>query len=126
MNVERWPEWTPSVTAVERLEQSAFGIGSRVRVRQPKLKALVWQVSEFQPGHRFTWEARSVGIYAAASHAVSADARGGSTVTLSIDQKGWLAWLLNPFISNLTRRYVEMEAQGLKKHCEEFARVNAH
>src|SRR5262245_38970121 len=28
VNVERWPEWTPSVTAVERLDQSAFGLGS--------------------------------------------------------------------------------------------------
>src|SRR5262249_1671003 len=90
MNLERWPEWTRSISAVERLDQSAFGVGSRVRVQQPKLKALMWQVSEFQPGRRFTWEARSAGIYVVATHAIAPDARGGSTVTLGIHQKGWL------------------------------------
>src|SRR5215471_6375504 len=47
VDVERWPEWTLSVTAIERLDQSAFGMDSRVRIRQPKLKTMIWRVSKF-------------------------------------------------------------------------------
>src|SRR5262249_25042760 len=59
VDVERWPEWTPSTTSIERLDQAAFGPGSRVRIRQPKLKAVVWRVTEFRQDRLFTWEAQS-------------------------------------------------------------------
>jgi uncharacterized protein YndB with AHSA1/START domain len=118
--VERWPEWTASVTAVERLDQSAFGLGSRVRIRQPKLKPMVWRVSEFEPARMFSWETHAIGIFVVGRHSIVRNDRGGTTVTLGVDQKGWLALLLNPFTSNLTRRYVEIEARGLKNRCEEF------
>ena len=117
VDVERWPEWTPSVTAVERLDQSAFGIGSRVRIRQPKLKTMVWRVSEFSQGRLFTWDTRNVGSSTVGSHEIKPTPRG-SLVTLTIRQTGVLAPLVNLLLGNLTRRYMRMEAQGLKSRCE--------
>jgi len=38
VDVERWPEWTASITQIERLDQAAFGPGSRVRIRQAEIK----------------------------------------------------------------------------------------
>ena len=116
-DVERWPEWTASMISVQHLDSAPFGIGSRVRIRQPKLKTMVWRISEYQQGRFFTWEARSPGIFVAARHAVQASGRG-CVVTLSVDQKGFMAPLIKLLWGGLTRRYVEMEARSLKKRCE--------
>jgi uncharacterized membrane protein len=119
IDVERWPEWTASVTGVERLDRAPFGMGSRVRIRQPRLKTMVWQVSEFQPGKLFIWQARNVGISVIGCHQIR-PGEGGSTVTLRVDQSGWLSPILKPFFAPLTQKYVDMEASGLKKRCEEL------
>ena len=87
IDVERWPEWTASMISVQRLDSSPFGIGSRVRIRQPKLKTMIWCVSEYEQGRFFTWEARSPGILVVGRHAVQASGRG-CVVTLSVDQRG--------------------------------------
>ena len=122
-DVERWPEWTASMISVQHLDSAPFGIeGSRVRIRQPKLKTMVWRISEYQQGRFFTWEARSPGIFVAARHAVQASGRG-CVVTLSVDQKGFMAPLIELSRGGLTRRYVEMEARSLKKRCELESRI---
>src|SRR6476646_653746 len=114
IDVERWPEWTPSISRVERLDRSPFGMGTRVRIYQPKLKTMVWQVSEFKPGRQFIWEARSRGIFVVASHEIQAIARGASVVMLNVRQTGWLSPVVHFLFSDLTRRYMRMEAEGLK------------
>jgi uncharacterized membrane protein len=117
VDVERWPEWTASVTKLERLDSDPFGLGSRVRIRQPKLKTMIWRVREFQEGRSFTWEARSPGVYVSGRHEIRPADRG-SIATLTVIQSGWLASLLAPFFTALAERYVQIEAQGLKKRCE--------
>ena len=120
LDVERWPEWTSSISKLERLDPGPFGLGSRVRIRQPKLKAMTWRVSEFEPGRFFTWETRSPGVYTTGRHEIR-PTDSGSIVTLTVIQTGWLALLIAPFFAALTQRYVQIEAQGLKKRCEEMA-----
>jgi uncharacterized membrane protein len=123
-DVERWPEWTASITKVERLDSNPFGLGSRVRIRQPKLKALDWRVSDYQKGRSFSWEAQSPGAFTVAGHEIQPSPQG-CIVTLTIDQKGWLAPIIKPFLIGITQRYMQMEAQGLKKRCEEPAAVTS-
>jgi hypothetical protein len=40
-------------------------------------------------------------------------------VRLTLDQSGLLAPVVGAFFGRLTRRYVDMEADGLKRRCEQ-------
>ena len=87
-------------------------MGSRTRVRQPRLPKATWAVTELVPGRRFTWEATGPGLRTIGRHEVAPDA-GGSTVTLSIEQTGPLALVAALAWRRLTQRYVELEAESL-------------
>ena len=119
-DVESWPEWTASVTSVRSIRPGPLQVGSRVRIKQPRLPVTVWTVSDLVEGERFTWTATSPGVNTRASHRV-VPAADGSRVTLSIDQAGILGRLVGRLYGRLTRRYVQMEATGLKQRSEESA-----
>jgi uncharacterized membrane protein len=116
-DIERWPRWTASMTSVERLDDGEFGPGSQARIRQPKLPVNVWRVTGFEPGRFFAWETSGPGFRTVAGHRVE-PAGGGSRVTLSLEQGGILGALFALWFRKLTREYVDLEAQGLKRHGE--------
>jgi uncharacterized protein YndB with AHSA1/START domain len=111
-DVARWPEWAPTVDSVELLDDRPFGVGSRARLRQPRLGTAQWQVTELVDGRGFTWEARGPGLRSIARHEVVPDATG-STVTLSVEQTGPLGAVAALVWRRLTQRYVELEAESL-------------
>lgn len=117
-DVERWPSWTASMNRVTRLGSGAFGMGSAVRIKQPRLPAAVWRVTAFECGTSFTWATRSPGLETVGRHTLVPRAGGGVTVILEAWQSGALARLAGLLISGLGRRYVEREAAGLKQRCE--------
>ena len=117
-DVERWPEWTASVTRVERLDRAPFGVGSRARIRQPRFPAVIWTVTALEPGRSFEWQATTPGLLSVGVHGVDAAGDHASRVTLSLTWSGPLAPVIRLLFGNLSRRYVEMEAQGLKRRCE--------
>lgn len=116
VDVERWPEWTASISRVKRLSQSAFGIGSRLRIHQPKLPPAWWRVTELQTEAGFTWESTAPGLRVTAEHQVEPIAEG-SRVTLSIRYEGLLGPWLARWTQRLNERYLLMEANGLKEYC---------
>ena len=90
-DVERWSEWTPSVIRIRRLDPGPLAVGSRVRIHQPRLLPAIWRIGELAEGRRFTW------------------------VTLSVRFEGLLASLVARLTRNLNRRYLELEAAGLRR-----------
>ena len=48
-DVEKWPQWTPSILTVERLEQGAFAIGSTARVKPKGFPESLLTVTEYAP-----------------------------------------------------------------------------
>jgi len=113
-DVARWPEWTPTIKSVERLEDGPFQVGSRAEVRQPKLPRAVWEVTEVVDGRSFTWEATGPGLRTIARHEVVPDA-DGTEVTLSIEQTGPMGVVAGIVWGRLTQRYIELEAESLGK-----------
>jgi uncharacterized membrane protein len=116
-DVERWPEWTQSVTEVERLDAGDIGVGSRARVKQPAMPRLVWKVTQYAPGAVFSWASKIVGVTTTGGHRLTTSG-DGVTVTLTLDQEGTLAPVVWWLTGSRSRRYVQMEAEGLKRRSE--------
>ena len=113
----RWPEWTASVTSVTRLDHGPLRIGSRARIRQPRVLPAVWRVTELHEGRSFTWVTGSALVRATARHEVES-IPSGTRATLSIRYSGLLGGLVGSFTSALNDRYLALEAAGLKARSE--------
>ena len=117
VDVERWPERIPTVDSVERLDAGPLAVGSRTRLRQPRLPEAVWTVTELTDGSSYTWESRSPGVTGIASHDVEPHP-GGCRLTLALTVSGPLSgigWLMT---RSLAKRYVETEAASIKAAAE--------
>src|SRR5215472_1825278 len=70
-DVERWPEWTPTVRKIRRLDSGALAVGSRAIIWQPKLLPAKWEVTELDdPRRTFTWITSAPGMRLEARHGV--------------------------------------------------------
>jgi uncharacterized membrane protein len=110
-DLERWPTWTASVRGVD--VDGPLRVGAVVRIRQPKLPPTAWTVTEVQPGRSFTWEARAPGSVAVGEHEITPTGDASCEVRLRLEQRGPLGTLVGLVYRGLTRRYVQMEADGL-------------
>jgi uncharacterized protein YndB with AHSA1/START domain len=117
-DIERWPEWTPTVRSVQRLDSGPLAPGRRARIHQPKLPPADWQVTALQEGSSFTWVTHSPGVTVTARHGVEG-IEGGSRATLSIQFGGVLGPLVGWLTRGLNGRYLSLEAAGLKRRSEE-------
>jgi carbon monoxide dehydrogenase subunit G len=115
-DVERWPEWTTSMTSVEILDKP-LAVGSRVKIKQPKLRPATMTVSSLDHDQSFSWTSDSPGMHTEADHEI-APSSSGSTVTLRFALTGAIGSVAGLFYSSLIKRYVETEANGLKARAE--------
>jgi carbon monoxide dehydrogenase subunit G len=117
-DVERWPEWTPTVTSIRLIDRGPLAVGTRAVVRQPKLPPAKWRVTELDEGRTsFTWVSSGPGVRVIARHSVEALGEG-SRATLSLRFAGVLAGLLAYLTRGLNNRYLALEAKGLKQRSE--------
>lgn len=120
-DIERWPEWTPTVTEVVRKDSGPFGLGSVARIKQPLQPTAEWVVTEFEPGRKFSWQTRRIGLEMVGGHELRDEGPGTRNV-LSLEASGPLAMLLWPVLRMPVRRALSLENRGLKAHCEEIAK----
>jgi uncharacterized membrane protein len=118
-DVERWPTWASSVTSVELID-GPMRLGAKARIRQPRLPTLVWEVTKWSPGHSWTWTATSPGARTEASHVLTRSGEG-TVAEQSIISSGPLGRVAAFVWRSLTRRYLAIEAAGLKQQSERMA-----
>ena len=117
-DVERWPDWTPTMVRIERLDAGPFVAGSRARIRQPAMPAFVWTVTRLDEGRGFTWTTHSPGVVVTAHHTIE-PSQNGSRATMSIEYGGPLGGLVAWLTRAMNDRYLRLEAAGLKQRSEE-------
>lgn len=118
IDVGRWHEWTPSIVSIELLDPGPIAVGSRVRVRQPKLPPAVWTVTEIEPGRSFTWTSSGPGFRTIGRHWVE-PSPGGSRATLAMDFEGPLGGFFGRLTGGISVRYIGDTARGLKARSED-------
>ncbi|GAB3932307.1 hypothetical protein GCM10029976_038030 [Kribbella albertanoniae] len=116
-DVERWPEWTPTIESVERLDEGRIHVGARTRIRQPKLPVAVWEVTELVEGEYFEWISTGPGIKTTGGHRVITTPEG-TVATATVIQEGPIGWLFGTLYAGLTRRYIATETEKLKEFTE--------
>ena len=110
-DVERWPDWTASMNQV--VLDGPLEVGAVAKIRQPKLPPTAWTVTEVVPGRSFSWESKAPGSLAVGEHEVTPTGDASCEVRLMLDQTGPVGSLVGLLYRGLTRRYVQMEADGL-------------
>lgn len=121
-DVAAWPEWTPTMRAVRRLEDGELREGASAEVEQPAQPKRTWTVTALTPGKSFTWTARDPSLRYAADHVVTVKPDGKVTVLLTFSIAGLLAPIAGPLVGWAVRRAIDTEAASLKKWCEKSVR----
>jgi hypothetical protein len=117
IDVTRWHEWTPSITSITLPHDGLPAVGTRAMIRQPKLPPALWTVSRIVPGRGFEWVNRAPGLRVTGHH--FAEPSGpGSRATLALSYEGIFGSLLAWITAGITKRYLRMEADGLKARAE--------
>lgn len=118
-DVERWAEWTASIERIVALDGPGIEVGKRFEIKQPRLPNLVWEVTAVDPGSSWTWRQGSPGGTTLAVHEIVAQTPDRTLVRQQIDQRGPVGTLVAVLMRRLTKRYLELEARGLKARCEQ-------
>ena len=118
-DVERWATWTASIERIVPLDGPEIAVGSRFRIKQPRMPDLVWEVTEVEPGTSWTWVQRSPGGTTYAGHRIEPVADARCRVHQQIDQRGPVGVAVGAVTRRMTRRYLDLEGQGLKRTSEQ-------
>ena len=117
-DLEAWPQHIETVDTVELLTPAPLAKGSRVRLRQPKLPEGTWDITVWDAPSFFEWTQKESGTTIVAGHRVEAMGEGRARLTLTIEMRGILVPVMGLFYKGLTNRYMNLEAEGMKRAAE--------
>jgi uncharacterized membrane protein len=117
-DLEAWPRRIETVDVVELLTPAPITKGSRVRLKQPKLPEGTWDITVWDAPSYFEWTQKTGGVTSVAGHRVDAMGEGRARLTLTLDMRGFLIPVFGGFYKGLTNRYMNLEAEGMKRAAE--------
>jgi hypothetical protein len=121
LDLESWPEMTPTMTRVERLDSGPVVVGSRARVTQPKQRPTVWTVTRCEPRSCFEWTTKVAMVTMTASHHLEPTPDGRCRNTLGVAFSGVGAGLARRLLGGAVRHAIETENQGFRAAAEAHA-----
>jgi len=116
-DVEAWPKWAPAMERIRREDTGDFKLGSTALIKQKQMPETRWTVTEIDPGKRFAWQTRVLGMDMLATHIIIPGDRAVTNL-LRIEMHGLLIKLLGPIMKALVAKSLKLENQGLKHYCE--------
>ena len=121
-DLEAWPNHVESVDIVELLTPPPVALGSRFRLKQPKLPEGTWVITAWEPPTFFAFRQSSGGVTSVAGHRVEALDEGRSRLILSLNMRGVMVPVIALFLRALTHSYMTAEAQSIKGAAESVER----
>ena len=118
LDLESWPEMTPTMTRVERLDRGPVVVGSRARVTQPKQRPTVWTVTRCDPQSCFEWSTKVATVTTTATHRLEATPDGRCRNTLGITFSGFGAGLARRLLGDAVRGAIQTENEGFRTAAE--------
>jgi carbon monoxide dehydrogenase subunit G len=117
-DIEKWAQRVETVDISELITPGHLAMGSRIRLKQPKVPEGIWGITVWEPPEYFELNQRSGGVTSVAGHRVESSGEGNSRLTLSVDMQGWLVPIIGLLSKNMTARYLTSEAQDMKRAAE--------
>jgi uncharacterized membrane protein len=118
LDVESWPEHTPTIESIERLDDGPVTIGSQARIKQPGQRAKVWTVSALDSEKRFAWSTKAFGTKMTGDHLLEATDEGTTRNTLAIEMHGGLAPVVGALLRRPILAAITKENEGVKSAAE--------
>lgn len=113
MDIESWPEISPTMTSVRRLDDGPIRVGSQALVKQPAQRPTTWTVTGLEAPTLFEWTARVLGVTVTASHVLEATSSGCRN-TLSVEMSGRGSRLLAAIAGRQIRQAITLENEGFR------------
>jgi uncharacterized protein YndB with AHSA1/START domain len=120
VDIERWPEWTATVSRAKIRGDGPLGLDSKVKVFRPKFPSAVWTVTEFEAEKHIEMRTGYPGMRIVSSRDL-VPRGGGCTLTLSLAFTGWFAIFVGRRTRERGNRYLAVVAGAIKRRCESKA-----
>ncbi len=118
--VEDWPQITPTMTRVERIDEGPLRLGSSARVKQPRQRPAVWTVQTFTPAQGFSWATKVMTVTMTGTHQIEPTADGCRN-RLGIDITGPGAAIIGRLAKGPISKAIATENEGFKRAAEASA-----
>jgi len=89
-----------------------------VCLKQPKVPEGTWDVTAWGAPAYFEWTQKTSGVTSVAGHRLEALGEGRTRLTLTLEMRGLLIPTIGRFYKGLTNRYMNLEAEGMKRAAE--------
>ena len=117
-DLEGWPQRIETVDMVELLTPAPITKGSRVRLKQPKLREGTWEITVWDAPTYFERTQKTSGIISVAGHRVDELGEDRACLTVTLDMHGLLVPTIALFYKKLPNHYMNLEAEGMKRAAE--------